>query len=248
MNRINRFLICSLTSLLFCISCAEKTESYADLDLNGEWEYGLDREYQGVCDVPGITLDPEEVTKGTLWYKRLVELPVGDWNTAVLELKGARFRPAVYIDGNKSSHFNPITDTFRIYRQLLMSALGSIISIAVIELMLFYGSTFWDIIVKSPLIFIYSIPSIGLFSCLVNIIFTKSIFLRNIHTRDYLKIFLRTMVRFLVYMLCCYLIFLWLPSLPMIINYNIVVALLIIPEYFIIKWISILIGKTKGNK
>lgn len=156
--------------------------------------------------------------------------------------------PAVYIDGNKSSHFNPITDTFRIYRQLLMSALGSIISIAVIELMLFYGSTFWDIIVHSPLIFIYSIPSIGLFSCFVNMIFTKSIFLRNIHTRDYLKIFLRTVGRFIVYMLCSYLIFLWLPSLPMIINYNIVVALLIIPEYFIIKWISILIGKTKGNK
>ncbi len=155
--------------------------------------------------------------------------------------------PAVYIDGNKSSHFNPITDTFRIYRQLLMSALGSIISIAVIELMLFYGSTFWSIILERPLIFIMSLPSIGLFSCFVNMIFTKSIFLRNIHTRDYLKIFLRTVIRFIVYMICSYLIFLWLPNLPMIVNYNIVVTLLIIPEYFIIKWISILIRKRKNS-
>ncbi len=149
----------------------------------------------------------------------------------------------VYIDGNKSSHFNPITDTFRIYRQLLMSALGSIISIAVIELLLFYGSTFWDVVLEKPLVFIHSILNIGLFSCFVNMIFTKSIFLKNIHTRDYLKIFLRTTLRFSFYTLFCYLIYLWLPSLPMIINYNIVVIALILPEYFLIKWISLLYKK-----
>lgn len=149
----------------------------------------------------------------------------------------------VYIDGNKSSHFNPITDTFRIYRQLLMSALGSIISIAVIELLLFYGSTFWAVILEQPLRFIQSLLNMGLFSCFVNMIFTKSIFLKNIHTRDYLKIFLRTALRFSFYTLFCYLIYLWLPNLPMIINYNIVVAALILPEYFLIKWPSLLYKK-----
>ena len=104
MSLINRLFTCILASLTLMVSCADKPCSYADLTLNGQWEYGLDREYQGLADVPGITLNPEEVTKGTLWYKRTVELPAGDWNKAVLELKGARFRPTVYIDGNKVSY------------------------------------------------------------------------------------------------------------------------------------------------
>ena len=89
--------------LLIISSCSHLPCSYADIDLNGRWQYGLDREYTGVADVPGITLNPEEITKGTLWYKRYVELPDGDWNKAVLELKGARFRPTVYVDDVKVS-------------------------------------------------------------------------------------------------------------------------------------------------
>jgi len=90
--------------LLIIASCSHRPCSYADIDLNGRWQYGLDREYKGETDVPGITLNPEEITKGTLWYKRYVELPDGDWNKAVLELKGARFRPTVYVDDVKVSY------------------------------------------------------------------------------------------------------------------------------------------------
>ena len=85
-------------------ACKDASVSYADICLNGKWEYGIDRDYQNTTQVPGITLNPEEVTEGTLWYKRTVELPSGDWNTAILELKGARFRPTVYVDGEKVSY------------------------------------------------------------------------------------------------------------------------------------------------
>ena len=92
----NRFkVLFSLFLLTVLSSCSEKNCTYADMNLNGEWEYGIAREYQGTTEVPGITLDPEEITPGILWYKRTVELPSGDWDTAVLELKGARFRPSV---------------------------------------------------------------------------------------------------------------------------------------------------------
>lgn len=99
----NRFC-CLLILLSVLTGCNDVSTPYADLNLNGNWEYGLDREYQGFTQVPGITLNPEEVTDGTLWYKRSVELPSGDWNTAVLELKGARFRPTVYVNGEKVSY------------------------------------------------------------------------------------------------------------------------------------------------
>lgn len=101
---MNRFLSYAAAALLLLSSCSQQPCSYADLDLNGKWQYGLDREYIAETDVPGITLNPEEITKGTLWYKRTVELPEGDWNKAVLELKGARFRPTVYVDDVKVSY------------------------------------------------------------------------------------------------------------------------------------------------
>lgn len=101
---INRLTVLSAFIILtIVLSCSERTCSYADLNLNGEWEYGIGREYQGKTEVPGITLNPEEITPGTLWYKTVLELPEGDWDTAVLELKGARFRPSVYIDSIKVS-------------------------------------------------------------------------------------------------------------------------------------------------
>ena len=97
-------LCCLLILLSILTGCKDVSTSFADLNLNGKWEYGLDREYQGFTQVPGITLNPEEITDGTLWYKRTVELPSGDWNTAILELKGARFRPTVYVNGEKVSY------------------------------------------------------------------------------------------------------------------------------------------------
>ncbi|MBQ9364077.1 MAG: glycoside hydrolase [Bacteroidaceae bacterium] len=39
----------------------------------------------------------------TLWYKRTVALPKGKWQYATLELKGARFAPAVFVNGEQVS-------------------------------------------------------------------------------------------------------------------------------------------------
>lgn len=72
-----------------------------DLLLNGEWEVGLDRAYDRAAPVPGIATDPAAMDEAPLWYKRTVDLPGGDWTDATLILKGARFRPTVYVDGVK---------------------------------------------------------------------------------------------------------------------------------------------------
>ena len=72
----------------------------SEINLNGLWEYGLNRCYTAKGEVPGIHVDVTKPVKGTLWYRRNVDLPQGDWTDAVLELKGARFRPKVYVDGS----------------------------------------------------------------------------------------------------------------------------------------------------
>ena len=74
-----------------------------DVDLNGRWEYGIDRNYTATTMVPGIPLDATCPHEGRLWYRRRVTLPCGAWNSAVLELKGARFRPEVYVNGERVS-------------------------------------------------------------------------------------------------------------------------------------------------
>lgn len=88
-----------LLSLMLCALAACAAVSHASLDLNGEWAYGLDRKYGGTTMVPGVPMDATRPIDGRLWYKRTVKLPEGDWNVAALELKGARFRPQVYVNG-----------------------------------------------------------------------------------------------------------------------------------------------------
>lgn len=69
------------------------------VNLDGTWEVGIDRRYDRTAIVPGLATDPKTPTAGTLWYRRRVRLPGGAWTHATLLLGGARFCPAVYVDG-----------------------------------------------------------------------------------------------------------------------------------------------------
>ncbi|MBX3735563.1 MAG: hypothetical protein KF715_02645 [Candidatus Didemnitutus sp.] len=43
------------------------------------------------------------MSPATVWLRRQVRLPTGDWNRAVLRLKGARFAPEVWVNGERVS-------------------------------------------------------------------------------------------------------------------------------------------------
>jgi hypothetical protein len=74
-----------------------------ELSLDGEWELGPGHVYARTVRVPGRATDPKKVNDAPLWYRRTVRLPRGSWTHATLVLKGARFCPAVYVDGAKVS-------------------------------------------------------------------------------------------------------------------------------------------------
>lgn len=59
---------------------------------------GFARQYDQVVDVPSIAADPTKMSEEKLWYKKEITLPQGDWTSLTLELKGARFRPEIYIN------------------------------------------------------------------------------------------------------------------------------------------------------
>lgn len=92
-----RRMIVGLAAMLTMCVVAEAYPS--SVMLNGEWQTGLSRNYTDVAMVPSINMDPEKAADTSVWFKREVALPEGDWNGAVLELKGARFRPKVYVNG-----------------------------------------------------------------------------------------------------------------------------------------------------
>ncbi|TCC91781.1 hypothetical protein EZ428_08495 [Pedobacter frigiditerrae] len=74
-------------------------QSTATKVLNGEWEMGFNRKYTQKVSVPSIASDPKKITGETLWYKKVVQLPKGNWKAITLQLKGARFRPELYVNG-----------------------------------------------------------------------------------------------------------------------------------------------------
>src|ERR1017187_10316620 len=102
---IKLIMMLAFAAVLFAVAATAQTEVRAggELLLNGTWETGLDRNYAQLITVPGLAQSAEKISPGTLWYRRTVELPKGDWTEATLCLKGARFAPAVYVDGDKVS-------------------------------------------------------------------------------------------------------------------------------------------------
>ncbi len=85
-------------------SAAEtKANAGGEISLNGSWETGIDRHYTNQTLVPGLAQNPTEMSPGTLWYRRTIALPEGIWTVATLRLNGARFAPAIYVDGEKIS-------------------------------------------------------------------------------------------------------------------------------------------------
>ena len=88
-----------IIALSLCLLTGAAASAAEDISLNGNWSYGFDRKYTAVGTVPGIHTPTDQAAPSTLWYKKEIRLPDGDWDSAVLILNGARFRPRVYVDG-----------------------------------------------------------------------------------------------------------------------------------------------------
>ncbi len=125
---------------------------------------------------------------------------------------------AVYIDGNKSSHFNPLLDTVRIYKLLFNSAKASIISAIIAEILVlshvFIPNTNFD--------YLYVIAA-GLFGALTTYILNRFLLFRKIDVRDGLRTLLFTIVRYMFYTVFTALIINLFPVIPVFLAFNICV-------------------------
>lgn len=134
---------------------------------------------------------------------------------------------SVYIDGNKSSHFNPVRDTLRIYKRLFNSALGSIVAgiisiVSMIVVTFTYGYNYCLI----------TVPLIGAASLFINLGIDALKFQR-IHYRDGGRTLLYAAIRYTYYTAGCALIGLFLPQIPLCVAYAFVVLIAVPVRFYL---------------
>ena len=140
---------------------------------------------------------------------------------------------AVYIDGNKSSHFNPVKDTVRIYRLLLSSAKASIITAFFAQIAIFVCGLVTDV----PYDSLYVVTA-GLAAAVTAYLINRFFIFNNVDFRDGGRTMLFTFFRYMLYGLGTAVITSFLPFIPLFIAFNFCALLGLPIRYFAHKYIS----------
>ena len=137
----------------------------------------------------------------------------------------------VYIEGNRSSHFQPVPDTLRIYKRLFSSAWATFLSLLlcetaliVVTVLLGYDHLEW------------SVPLIGAGTAIFCVALSAIQFNR-IHYRDGSRVLLYAAVRFTAYWAWALLLSRILPAVPLVIAVDFLALVMIPVRYFVHKHI-----------
>jgi len=139
---------------------------------------------------------------------------------------------AIYIDGNASSHFNPVADTMRIYRRLFYSARASICTSLFCEALMLAISVMWGY----GLLWM-TMMSVGVTAAVIAELMNVFLIFRYFKYRNMPHALLRIIIRFGGYTTFCWLIGLLFPAVPLFITYNVAVWASIPIRYAISKWV-----------
>ena len=137
----------------------------------------------------------------------------------------------VYIEGNRSSHFQPVPDTLRIYRRLFLSAWATFLSLLlcetaliVVTVLLGYAHLEW------------SVPLIGA-STAIFCVAMSTIQFSRVHYRDGPRVLLYTAIRFTAYWAGTALVAHFLPAVPLVIAVDLLALVAVPVRYFVHKHI-----------
>lgn len=146
---------------------------------------------------------------------------------------------AIYIDGNRSSHFDPILDTLRIYRRLFASAWVTFASIWIVECILFMDMAIYHFLPLPRLPeglehLLVILPTAGATGVAFEVVMNKFIAFRRVRYADAMRTIMYTLMRFIAYTLACaYLCFYYRWAIfP---AFNVAAVLLLPAEYFLHK-------------
>lgn len=133
---------------------------------------------------------------------------------------------AIYIDGNKSSNFNPVKDTLRIYKRLFSSLWPSILSVVLWEVLAFAISFFMTYEQAQ-----IAVPTAVMLSTLLSIVLQRFVVFRKVVYKDYFRTLLFGAIRASAYTGFLNLVGLFTQRIPIFIVVNIAVVLVLVVEY-----------------
>lgn len=135
---------------------------------------------------------------------------------------------AIYIDGNRSTHFDALRDTFRIYRLLLRSVWASFAGVLLTEVLVFLFSVWLGYRFVLCTVF-----TAVLLSALVTILLNRYVVFRTVPYRDGRRLFVHAFCRGLLYTVGCLAVGYYFPNIPLFWSFNLFALLCIPLEYLL---------------
>ena len=137
---------------------------------------------------------------------------------------------SIYIDGNKSSHFNPVMDTVRIYRRLFFSVWPSLVAVLLWEVLtllftLQFGYEYHFV----------TIPTAVMTAALISFLLQKFIVFRKLPYKDGFRMLLFCVIRSAVYFCFVQTLLLITHLVPLFFVVNLAAILMLVAEYYIHK-------------
>ena len=139
----------------------------------------------------------------------------------------------LYIDDNRSSHFNPIRDTVRIHKNMFKAAGGSLISlllsVILVALMdIFFGFLMWPL----------RLYAIGMLSVILSWVLNRFVWYRKFNFRGDKRLVFSAILRWVLYVLVIMALHTVLPFLSLTFCFIVTVFLVMVGEYFTRKFTS----------
>jgi len=133
----------------------------------------------------------------------------------------------IYIDDNRSSHFNPIRDTLRIHKNMFFGAGGSLISVFLSVILvslidIFYGFEMWPL----------RLYAVGMLSIILSWVLNRFVWYREFSFRGDKRLVFSAILRWILYILVILSIHTVLPFVPLTICFLVTVFLVMVGEYF----------------
>lgn len=133
----------------------------------------------------------------------------------------------IYIDDNRSSHFNPIRDTLRIHKNMFFGAGGSLISVflsiilvAIIDI--FCGFDMWPL----------RLYAIGMLSIMLSWVLNRFVWYREFNFRGDKRLIFSAILRWVLYVLVIMSLHTLLPCLSLTFCFLVTLILVMVGEYF----------------
>ena len=133
----------------------------------------------------------------------------------------------IYIDDNRSSHFNPVRDTLRIHKNMFKCAGGSLISILLSIILvtlidIFFGFSMWPL----------RLYAVGMLSVILSWILNRFVWYRRFNYKGDKRLIFSAILRWVLYVLVIIAIHTVLPFVPLTFCYLISIFLVMVGEYF----------------